>query len=80
MITTFKQKNLLLIVKCPKFPELVLDALFAMYERKNMPRLHNIFYIKLVGFCDAINIKCVKGVFRYLGNVKVRHNIKIIMF
>ena len=35
-----------------------------------------IFYIEFLGFCDAINIKGVKWVFRYFGNVKGTPNIK----
>ena len=49
------------------------------------PALHNfffffrmpcwyIFYIELVGFCDVINIKGVKWVFRYLGDVNIKKN------
>ena len=41
-------------------------------------------YIELepgdVGICDAIDIKGVKWVFRYSGNVKVTPNIEKIMF
>ena len=35
-----------------------------------------IFYIDHVGFSDTINIKAVKRVFRYFGNVKGSPDIK----
>ena len=35
-----------------------------------------IFYIEFLRFCDAINIKGVKWVFRYFGNVKGTRSIK----
>ena len=39
-----------------------------------------IFYIELVEFCDAINIKGVKWFFRYFENVKGTPSFELIMF
>ena len=89
-ITTFKKnKNLWLIIKCPRLPAKVLtlfpqylseryDALVTQYFKFflfHMPYWY-IFSLEFLGFCDTINIKGVKWVFHYFGNVKGTPSIK----